>query len=131
MASDGILIPAKPDYLSTLGIDYLLRSYRDLVNEFNTGSGDVDIQPKILGVVFTMIQFYGGQPIGAQRAYMHLPSNVDVFSSIIRENKTIFSDAPEDGVPVVLHGYSNRTYSAIVSEIKSLAAEFCGKAGVI
>ena len=133
VASDGILIPAKPDYLSTLGIDYLLRNYRDLVNEFNTGSGsgDVDIQPEILGVVFTMIQIYGGQPIRAQRSYMRLPSNVDVFSSIIRENKTIFAGAPEDGVPVVLHGYSNRTYSAIASEIESLATEFCRKAGVI
>ena len=132
VASDGILIPAKPDYLSTLGIDYLVHSYGRLVDEFNTGSRSADhIHPEILGVVFTMIQIYREQPIRAQRAYMHPPSNVHVFSSQIRENKTIFADAPEDGIPVVLHRYGSRTYSGIVSEIESLATEFCGKAGVI
>ena len=35
VASEKILIPAKPDYLSTLGIDYLHRSVNDLVREFN------------------------------------------------------------------------------------------------
>ena len=134
VASDGILIPAKPDYLSTLGIDYLVRSYGKLVHEFNTGSGSTDIRihPEILGVVFTMIQIYGGKPIRAQRDYMRSPSDVRVFSSKIRENKTIFADAPEDGIPVALHGYRDRTtYSEIVSEIKSLATEFCRRAGVI
>ena len=130
VASDGILIPAKPDYLSTLGIDYLVRSYRKLVEEFNEGSRGDCIRPEILGVVFTMIQIYGGKPIRAQRDYMRPPSNVHVFSSRIRENKTIFADAPEDGIPVVLHGYDNRTYTDIVSEIESLATEFCGRAGV-
>ena len=131
VASDGILIPAKPDYLSTLGIDYLVRHYGNLVDEFNTGSRSVCIQPEILGVVFTMIQIYKGQPIRAQRAYMHPPSNIHVFSSRIRENKTIFADAPEDGIPVVLHNYSNGTYSEIVSEVESLATEFCRRTGVI
>ena len=129
VASDGILIPAKPDYLSTLGIDYLVRNYGDLVKEFNTGSGSDDIHLEILGVVFTMIQIHGGQPIRAQRDYMQ-PSNISVFSSQIRENKTIFASAPEDGIPVVLHGYSQPTYSNIVSEIESLATEFCKKAEV-
>lgn len=131
MASDGILIPAKPDYLSTLGIDYLVRHYGNLVDEFNTGSRSAAIQPEILGVVFTMIQIYRGQPIRAQRDYMRPPSNVHVLSSTIRENKTIFADAPEDGIPVVLHRYSSGTYAKIVSEIEALATEFCRRAGVI
>ncbi len=138
VASDGILIPAKPDYLSTLGIDYLVRNYGKLVEEFNRDSGSANIHPEILGVVFTMIQIHSGQPIAAQRAYMQpiytQPSNtfVPVFSSQIRENKTIFASAPEDRIPVVLRGYSHSqpTYSDIISEIQSLATEFCKKAGV-
>ena len=129
VASDGILIPAKPDYLSTLGIDYLLRSYGKLVEEFNARAGRDVIGPKVLGVVFTMVQIHGGQPIRAQRAYMQLDA-VRVFSSQVRENKTIFADAPEDGVPVVLQRYTQPTYSGIVSEIESLTTEFCKIAGV-
>ena len=133
VASDCILIPAKPDYLSTLGIDYLVRSYGDLVQEFNTASGSDNIHPEILGVVFTMIQIRGGQPISAQRAYMGQPikkNPVPIFSSQVRENKTIFADAPEDGIPVVLHRYSHPTYAGIVSEIESLTTEFCQKAEI-
>ena len=133
VASDGILIPAKPDYLSTLGIDYLLRSYGKLVEEFNAviiNNTDADrIDPKVLGVVFTMVQIHGGRPIRAQRAYMQ-PGGVRVFKSLVRENNTIFADTPEDGVPVVLRRYAQRTYSGIVSEMKSLTTEFCKTAGV-
>ena len=71
IASDKILISAKPDYLSTLGIDYLHRSVQTLINEFNEYAVvDTDIEevnPQFLGVVFTMIQIYGGEPISAQR----------------------------------------------------------------
>jgi chromosome partitioning protein len=129
VASDGILIPAKPDYLSTLGIDYLVRNYGTLLDEFNKDSGGSGIRPEILGVVFTMVQFYGGEPISAQRDYMH-PSDVPVFSSLVRENKTIFADAPENGVPVVLTGHREGTYGTIVTEMESLAREFCDKVGV-
>lgn len=131
VASDSILIPAKPDYLSTLGIDYLVRSLGTLVEEYNRGSPDISIRPKILGVVFTMIQVRSGQPIGAQRPYMReddIPA--PVFSSRIRENKTIFADAPETLIPVVLKGYNQSTYSRIVREIKELANEFCERSGI-
>ena len=130
VASDGILIPAKPDYLSTLGIDYLVRNYGELVEEFNTDLGGAGIHPKILGVVFTMIQIYGGSPISAQRDYMQLRSSIPVFSSRIRENKSIFADAPEDRIPVVLQSHHQSPYSDIVSEIESLTTEFCKKAGM-
>ena len=76
VASDEILIPAKPDYLSTLGIDYLIRNLSELVKDYNEyaelDAGDaVDtIQPNVLGVVFTMMQIYSGEPISAQRPYI-------------------------------------------------------------
>jgi chromosome partitioning protein len=35
VSSDLILVPAKPDYLSTLGIDYLQGSVRNLVKDYN------------------------------------------------------------------------------------------------
>ncbi len=136
IASDKILIPAKPDYLSTLGIDYLHRSVETLVNEFNEyASMDADtekVTPEFLGVVFTMIQMYSGSPISAQRQYIAQTKRlgVSVMDSIFRENKTIFADAPQNGLPVVLNGYSNNSHSEVVKEIEAFVDEFTNLTGI-
>lgn len=135
IASDTILVPAKPDYLSTLGIDYLKRSVDDLIKDFNwyASKDDVfeEVSPEFLGVVFTMIQISGGNPISAQQQYISQTKRlgVPVFSTMFRENKTIFADAPRDGRPVVLNRYSNGTYSSIVKEIEGFVDEFNSKMG--
>ena len=130
VASDQIVIPARPDYLSTLGIDYLLRSLRTLVEEFNADSRSVAIDPQILGVVFTMIQITGGRPITRQRQYMRTDVvPVPIFEATVRDNKTMFGDAPEDGIPVVLERPVPKTYGGIVWEMKKLAVEFLRRSG--
>ena len=138
VASDYIMIPAKPDYLSTLGIHYLKGNVEKLLADFNEfarlgGLPSIkEINPEILGVVFTMVSFYGGQPISAMRPYIRgvKQLGIPVFDSVIRENKTIFADAPQYGIPVILHAYSSGTHSNIVSELKDLVSEFKGKLGI-
>lgn len=130
VASEKILIPAKPDYLSTLGIDYLHRSVNDLVREFNEyAEFDTEtekISPEILGVVFTMIQITSGQPIAAQRQFISQTKRLGVkaFETFFRENKTIFADAPQNLRPVVLNHYSSGTHSDVVTEIEEFVTEF-------
>jgi chromosome partitioning protein len=130
VAAEKILIPAKPDYLSTLGIDYLQRSMNDLVREFNEyaqlDANTEEISPGIMGVVFTMIQITSGQPIAAQRQYITQTRRLGVqtFDSYFRENKTIFSDAPQNLRPVVLNHYSSGTHSDVVTEIEEFVSEF-------
>ena len=133
IASDSILIPAKADYLSTLGIDYLRRSLSQLIADYNEfaqiASGDsvsAPIDPHILGVVFTMLQFYAGQPIAALRQYIEQTKHlgVPVFDSYLRENKSLFGDAPESGVPLVLRGIPGEPAVKIVTEIEELVTEF-------
>ncbi|HEX8213629.1 MAG TPA: AAA family ATPase [Longimicrobium sp.] len=132
VASDSILIPAKPDYLSTLGIDYLRRNVDQLVADFNEyvqldpDEAAVPINPAILGVVFTMIQIYNQQPIAASRAFMTQTKNlgVPVFEAYIRENKTMFSDAPQDAIPVVLNPYSSAGHQDVVKGIEDFVDEF-------
>ena len=132
VASDYVLIPAKPDYLSTLGIDYLIRSLDKLIKDYNDyckvdDDNEVDeINPEIAGVLFTMVQFYGGKPISAIRPYISQTKKLDipVFKSYFRENKTIFADAPQYGVPVVL---SNNHRQDIVAEINEFIDEFENK----
>lgn len=136
IASDKILVPAKPDYLSTLGIDYLHRSVVTLVSEFNEyASVDAKIEkidPEFIGVVFTMIQIYAGGPISAQKQFIAQTKRlgVSVLESTFRENKTIFADAPQNCMPVVLFEYSNNTHSDVVKEIENFVDEFTAIAGV-
>ena len=123
VASDHILIPAKADYLSTLGIDYLRRKLAELVRDYNAMAGGKAIDPGILGVVFTMIQFAGDVPIMAVRNYVtHTEQyEVPVFRQMIRENKTLFASAGERGVPAALLSNVNQN---VQHELRELATEF-------
>ncbi|MCY1479218.1 Sporulation initiation inhibitor protein Soj [compost metagenome] len=129
VASNSILIPAKPDYLSTMGIDYLQKSLNSLIKEYNDYREVEDdeeleeINPQILGVIFTMIQIYGGQPISAQRPFIRQTRDlgINVFESFIRDNKSLFADAPQYGVPVVLQDTHR---DDITEEIRDFVDEF-------
>lgn len=133
IASDYLLVPARPDYLSTLGIDYLIRSVGSLVKDYNEyaslvgGAQTATIDPKILGVVFTMIQEYGHEPISAQRPFMDRVRQMGgaaVFSSYIKRNDSLFADAPQTGVPVVLRGYTNGSHQSVVEGLEGVTDEF-------
>lgn len=130
IASEYILIPAKPDYLSTLGIDYLKRSVNELVHDFNeyvkVDKDTKPIDPSILGVVFTMIQINNGAPIAAQRQFISQTQRlgIKVFSNYFRENKTIFSNAPQNLRPVVLNRYPLGTHHDVTIEIEKFVSEF-------
>lgn len=139
VASDYILVPTRPDYLSTLGIDYLIRSVNGLVKDYNDyasvdGGGSVaKIDPKVLGVVFTMIQEYNGIPIASQRPYMarvrRMP-DLSVFDSYIKRNDTLFASAPEAGIPVVLNGYSTGSHQSVVDGLADVTDEFVTRIGL-
>lgn len=125
IASDGILVPAKPDYLSTMGIDFLKSNVNSLVREFNEYS-DINIDPRMLGVIFTMIQITSGHPIAAQRQYIAQTKRLGIHTldNMIRNNNTLFADAPQFLFPVVLGWTSGATYQDIVVEIKKFVSEF-------
>ena len=132
VASQHVLIPAKPDYLSTLGIDYLVRALGELVESYNEyaelgrANAGEKISPEILGVVFTMVQEYGKQPIASIRPFIAQTRQLDVpvFDAYIKENKTMFADAPQYGVPVVLAPRAGSTYESVVEGIEDFVTEF-------
>ena len=130
VASEKILIPAKPDYLSTLGIAYLQRSVNDLVRDFNEyvqiDSQTKQISPQILGVVFTMIQITSGEPIAAQKQYISQTRRlgVEVFNNYFRKNNTMFATAPQYRRPVVLNRYPEERKNDIVFGIEQFVKEF-------
>ncbi|WP_410610111.1 ParA family protein [Amycolatopsis sp. lyj-109] len=129
-ASERILVPAKADYLSTLGLDYLVGNCTGLVQQFNDfvhhkggGREHEPIEPEFLGVVFTMVQIYSQQVTAAQHGYIQevqVNSQVPVLKSHIRNSPRHFGDAGENGVPAMLRATGR---DEVVREFDELADE--------
>jgi len=133
VASSHLLVPTKADYLSTLGIGYLNNSLENLKRDYNEYVAKADevksakvINPRVLGVIFNMIQVNAESPIAAQRSYMDKVKslNIPVFDTYLRENKTDHATTPEFGIPTVLNDNSREN---VVSEITEFATEFLRK----
>ena len=131
VASDSLLIPTNPDYLSTLGIEELRRHVGELASDFNhyvDESSQVweTANPSILGVVVTMVRLYGGEPIQAQAPYIDSikRAGFHVLDSYIRRNDTMYASPLENGVPVVLRPVSGSTYESVREELEDLTSEF-------
>jgi len=119
-AADMLLIPTKPDYLSTNGIDSLGLKIRDFTDEFNEhGQGQIARPPA--AVVFTMVQSHEGEPIEAQKSVISRieARRVPTFATTIRDSKSVYGPAPEHGVPVILGG----TGRAATRELRDLVSE--------
>ena len=131
VASDHVLIPARPDYLSTLGIDYLRTRLSRLVAEYGEVAA-APITPEILGVVHTMIQHTGSGILIAQRQSMQRLEQIEipVFRQTVRENKTAFTDAGDRSVPVVLAADRTSAMENLRYELQQLTSEFIAKTRV-
>ncbi|KXG86446.1 ParA family protein [Agrobacterium bohemicum] len=138
VASNYILVPTRPDQLSTLGIDYLMRNVEKLTKDFNdyaeldTGDQVDKIDPKAVGIVFTMIQEYDGGPIAAQRAFIQQlrRKTIPVFSRYIKRNDSLFADAPVYGIPVVLNGYTSNSHQSVVDGLEGVTDNFVTAVGL-
>lgn len=138
IASDMYVVPAKADFLSTLGIDQLVRHIDSLTEKYNRYVEQDDskrweaIDPKLSGVVFTMINIYNREPIQAQNSYIHQVSRAGypVFDNFIRNNNTLFANSPEYGVPVVLKEEIDGLYLDIRTEIEDVVNELISKTGI-
>ena len=129
VASDHILVPAKADYLSTLGITYLQRRLGQLTEEYQRVAGDdpaTMINPVILGVVFTMVQYSGSGLMNKLSGYINRlrEAEVPIFDQKIRESKSVFADNAEHGVPAVVARHGN---SQVEYDLQQLTSEFLAR----
>lgn len=113
IASDFLLVPTRPDYLSTRGIDHLGRQVQDLVQVFNAHARAESgpnpspiVKEPALAVVFTMVDYRSHEPTAAAATYMSqtLQLGVPTFTTTVRDRKSAFAATPELGVPAVLSG---------------------------
>lgn len=142
-ASDYYLVPAKMDYLSTLGIEQLHRNTTKYVKSYNeyvaqVGEGEDEfspISPNMLGVVPTMLTVFNEAPIQANQHYLdQVQSKGYYLFPWTRHNNTFYAYAPENGIPVILSQQTNpsgdKTGDKILRELRELSRIFIEKAGI-
>lgn len=85
-------------------VSELIKDYNNYVEK--DGNTEVKkIAPELLGVIPTMVGIRGEDVISTQKQYLNdivEKMKMPVLGSKIRENKTIYADAPLYGVPVIL-----------------------------
>lgn len=139
VASDHLLVPSRADYLSTLGIHYLIEKVDELIKEYNecvrmsrrNGRAFTEIHPEVLGVVFTMVQIRNGKPIKANQEFIRRTTEtltqelqIPAFAITTRFNQGLYAETSSSGVPSAI---ARNVPAEIVEELNSLADEFLEK----
>lgn len=134
LASGYYIVPAKLDYLSTLGVEELRKNVDDFLDEYHNhrdnlrDSRYLPVFLTMLGVVPMMAEIRkGDEPISAQQEYKaELMSKGYHIFQFVRNNATLFGPSSKEGVPAVLTRPKIFTPTArkIVGELQNLGAEF-------
>jgi chromosome partitioning protein len=137
-ASDAVMIPARPDYLSTVGVESLQNALERFRIDFNSQLAAHDlllthefIQPRQLGVVFTMVSMNMGRPIGDHQYYIERVSKLfppsrhgkGIFDAMVRTDNKHFGNGPADGLAVTSTAVNNNGRD----DMRALADEFLTK----
>ncbi len=128
VASDYYLVPIKLDYLSTLGIKELKHHIEQLMLDYNSKNNKKNehINPELLGLVCNMTSKKGDKLINAEEMYKRKMemSKYPLFKTMLRENKTLYSDALSDGISAIDKKVSGATHMEVKQELNDLVDEF-------
>jgi len=137
-ASDGVIVPARPEVLSTFAVDHLKLRLDEFRRQLHSaaGTGNVEqgsadgLAPHLLGVIFTMVRYArAGQLIPTFQNFVdQTRGRVATFDAMLRESHTYYASAPQRCVPAVL---SERLGPDIEQELRLLVNEFMRKIGAI
>ncbi|OAA29192.1 chromosome partitioning protein [Frankia sp. EI5c] len=111
-ACDHLLVPARPDNQSALGVEHLMGRLGRFVWEYNRVAGlqagihqaVKPLEPLLLGIVLTMVQHYRGAPTSFLRPHIERAGGLGlpVFTSMLRVNNRGFAGAAAGLLPAVL-----------------------------
>lgn len=132
IASHYLLIPVKPDYLSAVGIDSLIASYKNLLTDYNEYVNFSEnkyyshISSSVLGIIFNKVKTHNEKPVAVLSYYMKKIERFElpVFQAYLREHRSLFSNEPSDGVPFILGNYGSKARGEVVREIEAFVNEF-------
>ena len=117
-----LLIPTKPDYLSTNGIDSLGLKIRDFTDEYNEhGQRARSRRPARRPSSSRWCRATTASRSRRRRSVISRieARRVPTFATTIRDSKSVYGPAPEHGVPVILGG----TGRAATRELRDLVSE--------
>jgi chromosome partitioning protein len=110
ISSDLMVIPARPDFLTTEGLQHLGLALGNLTAEFNkhvrgtrTASIPAMQMPKA-AVLFTMVELRNGNPIDVHGRFINevRAMQVPIFNTMIRDRNIAFAEAGRHGVPTIM-----------------------------
>jgi len=134
VASHDVIMPAKADYLSTIGLDTLVYAIEDFREDYSHqarafggrhAGGAFDSRNRF--VVFTMVQFMNQRPAPSHEYYIDRVKNslkLPAFTTVMRQSAAIFGHRDGQVVPPVLQ---LKPTEQIHGELRALGDEFLTK----
>ena len=122
LTADRILIPVRPEFLSTIGLPLLEQS----LNEF--GSRYPNEAPDVLGITFNAMSNYSPEEVTSRREVQRVARQIgwDIFDEEIRYSKS-FPKSAREGKPIFFTSYAHSTVKA---NFHRFAQEFAGRVGI-
>ncbi len=135
VASDKYIVPVIPDYLSTVGLQFLKRQINEMVDRINKAKefiGDNNFYngPKRSGIIFTRVRVWSWGPplelVSPQDIIFNRLKNDKEFSNILFKNfmseSARVQESAEDKIPVAIR--TGKKYEESREQIKELTKEF-------
>lgn len=134
VACRDVIMPAKADYLSTVGLDTLFFSihgfredYATMVKKYGGKHAGGAFNPGEYLVVYTMVRFRFQRPEAGHQYYMDQVKNVlklDAFQTVIRQSDATFGNIGASVIPPALR---LKPSDQIHEELRALTDEFLAK----
>ncbi|WP_433206880.1 ParA family protein [Dactylosporangium sp. CS-047395] len=109
VAADMLLMPARPDFLSTEAIQVMGQRLLELTRAFNkhreaAPDGVPVMRMPRVAVLFTMVQWHNGGPIDVQAQFINEVTalGVPVFGTLLRDRSSAYAASGRFGVPTML-----------------------------
>ena len=121
-AADHLLIPVRPDFLSSIGLPLIERSLDEHEKVYD------DRKPTILGIVFNAIENYPPGETTSKQEVVRIAreNNWDIFDEEIRNSKSYRSSA-RTGLPLFRTPYTHRV---VKRNFHAFAIEFARRIGL-
>lgn len=122
LASSHVLVPVKPEYLSTIGLPLLLSSMNNFKEEYD------DHQLELLGIVYNATTDYSPEESKSKIEVSSLAKKYswDIFNSEITYSRS-YPKGAREGKPIFRTSYARTTQAA---KFKKFANEFGKKVGI-
>lgn len=113
LATDAILVPIKPDWLSTIGLPLLKRA----IEEYESDFGEIyDLDVKNLGIVFTMVDIRTNLMSNMMK---RISQTEDTFNSFIRQSISV-AEAVYENKPFFMYKKAKPHWDAILNICEEL-----------